>query len=176
MIRLFTSIEIEKAIYKLSTLLAEHLELYCAEHEIIFIVVLKSGGRFAFKLFDNLLFPFRYTFVYTKEQDIDKYKTSLGIPNILHCDLSDINIDGNIVVILDSICESGATLKALERILRVRYKPLEVFSCTMIRKQNENFSPHFYSLTVKKNQFLVGWGMALSDKHRNLQAVHKIEE
>jgi len=93
--KIFTANDIDIATNKLSSMLAARLEFYCAKREIIFVVVLKSGGKFAFSLFDKLLFPFRYTFVYTKEQEIDKYKTSLGLPELLYYNLEGENIDNN---------------------------------------------------------------------------------
>lgn len=171
--RVFTLKDIDTAINKLSLTLAATLEFYCAKHEIIFVVILKSGGKFAFTLFDRLLFSFRYTFVYTKEQEIDRYKMSLGIPELLYYNLEDENINNNVVVLLDSVCDSGATLKALKRRIAEQYKPKKIFSCVLIKKSFSTFNPDFCGL-VTKNKFLVGYGIGLNDKYRNLQAVHQI--
>lgn len=185
--KLFSNAQVLGAIHKVAIRLTDHLEHQCAKREIIFIIVLKSGAKFAFTLFDNLFFPFKYSFVHTRERDIDKYRKSLGMVDFLYYNLKEEPIDNNVIVMVDSICDSGATLKALDRRLRGDFKPREVLSCILVKKNQPTgppsrrsviqpvpYQPEFWALETPKDKFIVGWGIGLEERHRNLTALHEI--
>lgn len=164
----------KKIISKLANNLADMLDFHCSKRKIVFIVVLKGGAKFAFKLFDYLIFPFEYTFAQTVEQDIDKYRKSLGQVKILYDNFTHEQIDGNVIVILDDICDSGATIKTLTRRLKDNYRPHEIRSCTLVWRNYSDFRPDIFGVSLASKNFVIGWGMGLGEEFRNLNSVYEL--
>lgn len=84
----------------------------------------------------------------------------------------DIDITGKDVVILEDIVDSGRTLERIKDLLQSRNpKSLWILSLLKREENNVDFEYLKYGIEVKKNLFLVGYGLDYAHKFRNLQDI-----
>lgn len=87
------------------------------------------------------------------------------------------NIEGRDVLIVEDIVDTGLTLEYLLRLLRAR-RPASVKVIALLFKP-EAFRgverPDFVGFEIP-NEFVVGYGMDLDERHRNLPFVGRLEE
>ncbi len=95
----------------------------------------------------------------------------------VHVDVGSIPANGRRVLLVDDICDSGRTLKALkDKILEAG--ALEVRSAVLIKREldEETFSPDWIGFSYKGPEWFVGYGMEDSERWRNLESVYIIQQ
>ncbi|MBX5465799.1 MAG: hypoxanthine phosphoribosyltransferase [Clostridia bacterium] len=95
---------------------------------------------------------------------------SSGVVRILH-DLGE-NIEGDDVVIVEDVIDSGLTLAYLRETLATR-RPRTLKTCTLLQKDSpaaRRVGADYVGF-LTPNEFLVGYGLDYADRYRNLPYV-----
>jgi len=172
---MFSPREINSRIVELGRRISLDLEGQLSLVEVVFIVILKGGARFAFSLFNNLYIPFNYDFVRIQEKGIDKHFRSLGIAKLIYYNLKKRHINNKLVILLDDICDSGATFITLKRQIKEDFKPVDIKTCSLIwRNYKAKIKPDWFGLELCTTDFLFGFGMGLEEEGRYLNTIYKV--
>lgn len=99
--------------------------------------------------------------------------TSSGAVRIL-MDLRE-PVEGQHVLIVEDILDSGNTLNYLHRVLKGR-KPASINTCVLVRKQRENLDiPIDYLGFEIPDVWVVGYGLDFADRHRTLPYIAELK-
>lgn len=147
---------------------AERIKVDYAGKNVVFLVILNGSFIFAADLLREYAEPCLAHFIkvssYEGMNTTNEVKIS-GIPR---------DLKGKDVVIVEDIVDSGLTMcKLLEVLRKENVNSAEV--CTLFFKP-ENFKGNYNIKYVGKNikhDFIVGYGLDLNDKGRNLSAVYQ---
>lgn len=136
-----------------------------AGQNLILIAVLKGSILFMADLMRHISVPHSIDFMATSSYG-DAFESS-GVVRILK-DL-DASIEGSDVLIIEDIIDTGRTLSYLMRILRAR-QPRSLEICTMLdkRSRREVEVPVKYVGFEIPDKFVLGYGLDLTEKYRNL--------
>lgn len=133
--------------------------------EIILVAVLKGASLFLADLARQIHLPLRFDFMAVSSYG-SATKTS-GIVRILK-DL-DHEVEGEHVIVIEDIIDSGLTLNYLLRYLRAR-RPASLEVCSLFYKEGRQRVP----IPVKYEgfrigpEFVVGYGLDYQERFRNL--------
>jgi hypoxanthine phosphoribosyltransferase len=89
------------------------------------------------------------------------------------------NIRGKTVLLLDDILDTGRTMKEAKRFLTEEMGAAEVYPVVMIDKpvrRAVEMHPHDCILKIEDDLFLVGCGLDLAGKYRNLPEILALKE
>ncbi|MFH1068123.1 MAG: phosphoribosyltransferase family protein [Candidatus Glassbacteria bacterium] len=138
-----------------------------------FVILLKGGARFAFDLLSRYPAPYYYDFlgVASYGEDTD----SQGIVKFYHYALDRETIDGRAVVLLDDICDSGATFRAVVDRIKTDYAPAEILTCSLVWRSGAGFSPDFFAFQLDSNDYLVGYGLGAGEDFRHLNDIYTLD-
>ncbi|HHX13613.1 MAG TPA: hypoxanthine phosphoribosyltransferase [Clostridiales bacterium] len=140
---------------------------------IIAICVLKGAVVFMSDLIRTLTVDTMIDFMAVSSYGASTKST--GVVRILK-DL-DSNIEGENVLIVEDIIDSGLTLKYLKDYLKAR-KPKSVRICTLLDKperRSTDIVPDYIGFSVE-NRFIVGYGLDYNQLYRNLPYISCLEE
>lgn len=137
----------------------------------IFLAVLNGAFMFAGELMKEVSIPSEITFVrlasYQGTASTQKVKEVLGLNE---------NITGRVVVIVEDIVDSGATMVSLLEEL-AQYQPEEVKIATLLFKPTalkQKLHIDYVALEIP-NDFIVGYGLDYDGYGRNLKDIYKIK-
>ena len=144
-----------------------------AGRDLLLVGVLKGAVFFMADLMRSLTIPCEIDFM-----AISSYGDSTdssGVVRILK-DL-DINIEGRDVLVVEDIIDSGLTLSYLMRNLEAR-EPATLEICALLTKpeRREIEVPVRYVGFEIPNRFVVGYGLDLDQRYRNLPYVAALDE
>jgi hypoxanthine phosphoribosyltransferase len=153
--------------------LGEEISADYAGREVLLVGVLKGAVFFMADLMRQLSLPCEIDFM-----AISSYgegTDSSGVVRILK-DL-DSNITDRHVLILEDIIDTGLTLSYLMRNLGAR-EPASLEVCALLVKhgRRETDVPVKYVGFEIPNQFVVGYGLDLAERYRNLPHVAVLQE
>jgi hypoxanthine phosphoribosyltransferase len=137
--------------------------------DLVLICVLKGGVAFLTDLMRQITHPHEIDFMaissYGKGQ-----RESSGVVRIL-MDL-EANIEGRHVLIVEDIVDSGRTISYLLRTLEAR-NPASLRVCTLLNKPGRRVVdvPLDYVGFDIPDEFVLGYGLDLDEKYRNLPFV-----
>lgn len=138
------------------------------------LILLKGGVRFGCDLIRALPGEFYHDFAgvssYGEEQ------SSSGKVEFYHFQPGRELIDNRVVVLVDDICDSGATFSAVTERLRRDYKPSSLLSCALIWREGAGFTPDFHGFHYGGDQFLVGYGLGAGERYRELDGVYILDQ
>jgi hypoxanthine phosphoribosyltransferase len=144
---------------------------WCDE-EIVFLVLTEGGRRFANTLLQNYKGPYKQLELSTKRTR----KKSLGDVTLVNADkFKYSDFENKVVVILDDIFDEGRTiLKAMCFVLK--FKPKTIEFVTMLQKTKEVLPLDSFTqgLWIKKDEWVVGYGMDLDGKYRDLDDIYVV--
>lgn len=161
---LFTEAELNERISELG-------EQITADYEgksLIVVGILKGSNIFTSDLVRKVNLPLKMDFMAVSSYG--NATESTGVVKILK-DL-DRDIEGEHVLIVEDIVDSGLTLKYLKDILLTR-NPASVKVCTLLDKparRKENIKPDYLGYEVP-DEFIVGYGIDYAERYRNLPYV-----
>ena len=136
-----------------------------AEHEPLLVGVLKGASLFLADLAREIHRPLRFDFMAISSYG-SATKTS-GIVRILK-DL-DHEIEGEHVIVVEDIIDSGLTLNYLLRYLRARH-PASLEVCALFSKEGRQRVPipvRYEGFKIGP-EFVVGYGLDFNERFRNL--------
>jgi len=151
--------------------LADQISADFAGGENLYIVgILKGAFIFLADLTRQLKVP--HTVDFMALSSYGKTTTS-GAVRIL-MDLREA-IEGQNVIIVEDIVDTGNTLDYLYRVLKGR-KPASLRSCVLVRKQRDNLNvPIDYLGFDIPDVWVVGYGLDFADKHRTLPYIAELK-
>jgi hypoxanthine phosphoribosyltransferase len=153
--------------------IGEEISTDYAGKDVLLVGVLKGAVFFMADLMRTLTIPCELDFM-----AISSYgaaSDSSGVVRILK-DL-DIPLEGRDVLVVEDIIDSGLTLSYLMRNLRAR-RPASLEVCALLTKpgRREIDVPVRYVGFEIPNRFVVGYGLDLAERYRNLPYVGVLEQ
>jgi len=153
--------------------LGERISRDYADDPPILVNVLKGGVIFLADLIRSVSLPVEIDFM-----EVSSYgdgTSSTGVVRILE-DLS-INVTGRHILLVEDIVDTGHTLQYIIDNLATRH-PKSVKICTLLdrRGRRETEVPLDYVGFVVPNKFVVGYGLDLAQKYRNLPHIVVLDD
>ena len=155
------------------TKLAEEIETYAGNDEIVFIVVLKGSFIFASDLAK----------AYSKDATFEFYRlksyegtNSTGEVKIL-VDIAPELIKGKKVIVLEDIVDTGNTLEFIIEKLQKK-QPADLKIATLFYKPEaykKSYTIDFIGMEIP-NDFIVGYGLDYDELGRNLPEIYKLKQ
>ncbi len=161
---LFTEAELNERISELG----EQITVDYEGKSLIVVGILKGSNIFTSDLVRKINLPLKMDFMAVSSYG--SATASTGVVKILK-DL-DRGIEGEHVLIVEDIVDSGLTLKYLKDILLTR-NPASIKVCTLLDKparRKENIIPDYLGYEVP-DEFIVGYGIDYAEHYRNLPYV-----
>jgi len=140
---------------------------------VLTICVLKGAVLFLSDLIRELNVETKIDFMAVSSYGASTKST--GVVRILK-DL-DSNIEGENVIIIEDIIDSGLTLKYLKEYLLAR-DPKSLKICTLLDKPERRIADvkaDYIGFTIE-NKFIVGYGLDYNQRYRNLPYISYLEE
>ena len=136
-----------------------------AGRDLFLVAVLKGSVVFLADLIRTITIPHRIDFMATSSYGASTQ--SSGVVQILK-DLED-SIEGQNVLVVEDIIDSGHTLAYLRRLLLVR-NPASLRICSLLDKKERREAdvPVDYTGFAIPNEFVVGYGLDFNELYRNL--------
>lgn len=136
-----------------------------AGRDLFLVAVLKGSVVFLADLIRTITIPHRIDFMATSSYGASTQ--SSGVVQILK-DLED-SIEGQNVLVVEDIIDSGHTLAYLRRLLLAR-NPASLRICSLLDKKERREAdvPVDYTGFVIPNEFVVGYGLDFNELYRNL--------
>jgi hypoxanthine phosphoribosyltransferase len=152
-------------------------EIVSAEYEasdLILICVLKGGVAFLTDLMRHITVPHEIDFLAISSYGAGQRESTGAVRLIM--DLK-ADIAGRDVIIVEDIVDSGRTMDYLLRTLGAR-QPASLRICTLLSKpsRREIDIPLDYIGFEIPNEFVLGYGLDLDEKYRNLPYVAVLKE
>ena len=150
--------------------LAEQICFDYAGQELVVIVVLKGAFLFAADLVRRIRLPLQVDFIKLKS-----YQGTMTTGEVLLVKDADIPLAGKHVLVVEDIVDTGISLNFLITTLQSR-KPASLKVCAMIDKPERRQSPVSpdYAGIVCRHGFLVGYGLDLDERWRELPAIYEL--
>ena len=145
-----------------------------ADGDLILICVLKGGVAFLTDLMRYITIPHEIDFLAISSYGAGQ-RESTGAVRLL-MDLR-ADIGGRDVLIVEDIVDSGRTMEYLLRTMEAR-KPASLRICTLLSKPSRRVVdvPLDYVGFEIPNEFVLGYGLDLDEKYRNLPYVAVLKE
>lgn len=168
-LRNFTQYLTQHEIEALVQDLGRRINIDYADRQVVLVAVLKGGFMFLADLARELEMPHEVEFV--RLSSYGKGKASTGTVSLIKDIQTDIR--GKHVLIVEEIIDSGRTLKFLYERLQ-RAEPASVEIVTLLDKPARRVVPVpvKYVGKVTDDQFLIGYGLDLEERCRNLPDIY----
>lgn len=146
---------------------------YSKDENIIIICLLKGGFIFTSDLVRYMKRNVQIEFmVVSSYEDAEESSGKVNVKLDVECD-----IEGQNVIIVDDIVDTGNTLHAIKEMLLSR-NPKSLKTCCLLDKEERRVKDIDVDYCVLKcpNKFVIGYGMDAASKFRNLPYVGYIEQ
>ncbi len=142
--------------------------------DLILICVLKGGVAFLTDLMRHITIPHEIDFLAISSYGVGQRESTGAVRLIL--DLK-ADIGGRDVLIIEDIVDSGRTMDYLLRTLEAR-QPSSMRICTLLSKPSRRVVdvPLDYVGFEIPNEFVLGYGLDLDEKYRNLPYVAVLKQ
>ncbi|MYD44986.1 MAG: hypoxanthine-guanine phosphoribosyltransferase [Gammaproteobacteria bacterium] len=160
----------ESAIERTLDRLAVQIDLDLVGAEVVGLCVLRGGSPFAWDLVRRLRLNLTLEFV-----QVQRYRGLVGDEPRVVGPLPQ-NLQGRSVLIMDDVLDYGITLKFLKD--QISTFTEKVYTAVLVRKklsQPPNIEADYVGLYAP-DKFLIGRGMDLDGKYRDLPAIYAIPE
>jgi len=157
---------------RIKELAAKLNEIY-KDEELYLVGVLKGSVMFMTDLAKRLTMPVKMEFV--RLSSYGSGTTSAGKINAVDLSLPDLG--GKNVLIVEDIIDTGNTAKFLVDFLNQKFKLKDLKFCSLLDKKARrvnDMQPDYYCFDVE-DKYLVGYGMDIDGKYRNLPYIGYIE-
>lgn len=166
---LYSREEIAKQIERLAQEISEDFR----EEEVLIVAVLKGSFLFVADLIRALSIPTSIDFVRlasygseTRSSGIVEFRKDLEMP-----------LKNRNVIVVEDIIDSGLTIETLYHRLSLR-EPKSLKVCTLIDKQGRrevDFKADYVGITMDDG-FIIGYGLDLDERYRNLNEIYLVED
>jgi len=167
--KLFSREEIHEAVKRLAASIERDFE----GERIIFVCLLKGSFIFTSDLIRHVKNPSRVDFIRASSYGSGtRSKGKVAVTKGL-----EENIEGENVIIVEDIIDSGFTLKRVKEMLSLR-DPKALKICALLDKRARRkveIEGDYVGFTVSDG-FVVGYGIDYAEQYRNLPEIYLIEE
>lgn len=163
--RLFSKDDIEEAVKRLALLIEDDFH----DEKIVFICLLKGSFMFTSDLIRHIRNPSRVDFL--RASSYGSSTTSKGEVSITK-DIEE-GIEGENVIIVEDIIDSGLTLMRVRDMLQER-KPKSLRICALLDKKARRkveIEGDYVGFTIEDG-FVVGYGIDFAEMYRNLPDIY----
>ncbi len=145
-----------------------------AGKDLVLICILKGGVTFLTDLMRQITIPHEIDFMAISSYGVGRRESSGAVRLIM--DLK-IDITGRDVLIVEDIVDTGQTMDYLLRLFRAR-RPASLRVCTLLSKPSRRIVdvPLDYIGFDIPNEFVLGYGLDLDEKYRNLPYVAVVKQ
>ena len=163
---LYSKANIENRIEKLAD---ELNKKYGSEKTVHLVVTLNGSFIFAADLIRKLKFPLTMCFAGSITSKVDQVSDTRINSNALPK-----SFGSTPVLILEDIIDSGKTIGVLRTIVAERF-PSSIEVLALIKRQSCTIAPDYSCFTVPEGVFLVGYGLDLDNRYRELAGIYTID-
>lgn len=159
---LFDTQTIQKRIVELGKEIADYYRPLT--DRLYMVCVLKGSVHFFSDLLLNIPMNVHYIFI-----QVSSYADNQSTGNVVIKSILDESIEGQYVVVVEDILDSGKTLHHVMRFLE-QFQPMDLSVATLLDKhENDHLgvTPRFTGFQVP-NQFMIGYGLDYDQIYRNL--------
>lgn len=138
---------------------------------VCFVMVLKGGVFAGFNLIQKLKYVHTeciYGFIGVSSYE-EEISPNQNLMLTYPLDLLKEDVEGRVVWIIDDIVDSGATLKFVREKIEL-LKPKQIKTCCLVSRKKSLCDVCGF---VIEDGFIVGCGMGLGEKYRDLPALYK---
>ncbi len=157
---------------RVTALAAEIDEIYADAGTLVLIGVLKGSFIFLADLARKLTIPHRIEFIAVSSYGDRESETADSVRLIMDVRHA---IDGQHVLLVEDIVDTGHTLAYLKRLLEVR-GPASLRTCTLLHKPDrteEEVGIDFLGFTIP-DVWVVGYGLDYAERHRTLPYIGEL--
>lgn len=161
----------EEELSKRISELAEEISRDYEGKTVKLICILKGSMFFTCELAKRLTVPVTFDFM-----QVSSYGSGTSSSGCIKIKKElDESIEGEHVIVIEDIIDSGNTLSKLMPVLKER-KPESICVCTMLDKPDRREAEVFvrYNGFVIPDEFVVGYGLDYDQKYRNLPYIGKL--
>ena len=159
----------EKQIQSRIKEIADELNKFYGQEEVIAICVLKGAVMFTVDLVKHLNMPLKMEFI--RLSSYNGGTSTSGKVNAVNIDLPDIN--GKNVLIIEDIVDTGLTAKFLLDFISCNFHTKSTKFCSLLDKKATRLTevdPDYYGFEVD-DKFLIGYGLDYDGLYRNLRYI-----
>ena len=159
----------EKQIQSRIKEIANELNKFYGQEEVIAICVLKGAVMFTVDLVKHLNMPLKMEFI--RLSSYNGGTSTSGKVNAVNIDLPDIN--GKNVLIIEDIVDTGLTAKFLLDFISCNFHTKSTKFCSLLDKKATRLTevdPDYYGFEVD-DKFLIGYGLDYDGLYRNLKYI-----
>ncbi len=153
--------------------LAAVLNIHYATLNPIILVVLNGGLIPAGNLLTRLAFPHRMDYIHAT-----RYQNNEGTQDLVWKATTDLDLQGEHVLLIDDIFDEGITLKCITEEL-IKQKPASLKTCCLLDKDHDrkvdNFTVDFIGMNVE-DRYIYGCGMDYHGYLRHLPGIYALKE
>jgi hypoxanthine phosphoribosyltransferase len=167
--KLFSKDEIDDAVKRLALMIENDYD----DEKIVFICLLKGSFMFTSDLIRQIRNPSRVDFL--RASSYGSGTSSKGVVNITK-DIEE-GIEGENVIIVEDIIDSGLTLTRVRDMLKER-KPKSLRICALLDKRARRkveIEGDYVGFTLEDG-FVVGYGIDFAEMYRNLPDIYVVME
>ena len=153
--------------------LAEKLNKIYINEEVYLVCVLKGSVMFMVDLAKHLTMPVKMEFI--RLSSYGSGTTTSGKVNAVDIALPDLN--GKNVLIIEDIIDTGHTAKFLVDFMQENFRMKSFKFCSLLDKKAKrevNIDADYHCFDVE-DKFIVGYGLDLDGKYRNLPYIAYME-
>ena len=153
--------------------LAEKLNKKFNGEKVYVVCVLKGAVMFAVDLVKRMNMPLSMEFI--RLSSYGSAMASSGLANAV--DISLPNLNGQNVVIVEDIVDTGLTARFLLDFINSNFKTKSTTFCALLDKKmtrKVDIEPDYYCFDVD-DKFIIGYGLDLDQQYRNLPYLGYIE-
>lgn len=153
--------------------LAKVLNEYYKDEEVYLVCVLKGSVMFMVDLAKHLTMPVKMEFI--RLSSYGSGTTTSGKVNAVDIKLPDLN--GKNVIIIEDIIDTGHTAKFLTNFMNENFKMKSFKFCSLLDKKSRrevDINADYYCFDVE-DKFLVGYGLDIDGKYRNLSYIGYVD-
>lgn len=164
----------EKQIQERIKEIADDLNKFYGQEEVIAVCVLKGAVMFAVDLVKHLNMPLKMEFI--RLSSYNGGTTTSGKVNAVNIDLPDLN--GKNLLIIEDIVDTGLTAKFLLDFINCNFHTKSTKFCSLLDKKTTRLTdvdPDYYGFEVD-DKFLIGYGLDYDGLYRNLKYIGYMEK
>ena len=164
----------EKQIQERIKEIADDLNKFYGQEEVIAVCVLKGAVMFAVDLVKHLNMPLKMEFI--RLSSYNGGTTTSGKVNAVNIDLPDLN--GKNLLIIEDIVDTGLTAKFLLDFINCNFHTKSTKFCSLLDKKATRLTdvdPDYYGFEVD-DKFLIGYGLDYDGLYRNLKYIGYMEK
>ena len=157
--------EIQKEVARV----AEEINRDYAGKEPLFVCVLNGAFMYAADLLKNISLPCEITFVRLKSYEGTETTGEVNMLIPLQVDVKDRD-----VIVIEDIVDTGITMHAFKKILQdkgAKSVALTSFFYKPSSLRFEDVKPDYYGMSIPP-AFIIGYGLDINEKARNLGAIY----